>query len=118
MNTTAASIHQSALVAGHTPNLALDLAFGAAFLVPFALMAWLVIRQRIRRAKRRRASAFNERTPAYHERLNNGRGLYTRRGHALAETLAALALCLVWSALLLALLACSDAADLAALIRP
>lgn len=114
---TPAAIHQAALVAdrhARHDSLALDLAF----LVPFALMLWLVIRQRVHRAKQRRASAFNERLMSYHESLNASRGLHTRRGHALLESLAALALCLAWSALLLVLLACSEAADLAALLRP
>ena len=99
-------------------SLALDLAFGAALLVPFGVMCWLVIRQRMHAARRRRASAFNQRTLAYHESLNAARGLHTRRGSCALEMLAALAFCLVWSALLIGLLACSDAADLSALFRP
>jgi hypothetical protein len=118
---TPAAIHQAALLADRPArhaSLALDLAFGVAFLVPFGVMLWLVIRQRRHAAKRRRASAFNQRTLEYHERMNAAQGLYSSRGSCGLEMLAALAFCLVWSALIIGLLACSDAADLVTLFRP
>ena len=92
--------------------------FAILWLLPFALMAGLVIRQHYRRFKRRQATQFNERLMSYHEGLNDRRGLYTRRGEATAEMLAALAFCLVFSAILIVVIACNDAHDLATLIKP
>lgn len=91
--------------------------FALLWMLPFALMAFLVLRHHYRRFKRRQATAFNERLMRYHDGLNTQRHLYTRR-EATAEMLAALAFCAVISAILLACLACNDAADLATLIKP
>jgi ABC-type spermidine/putrescine transport system permease subunit I len=92
--------------------------FALLWMLPFALMAGLVIRQHYRRFKRRQATAFNDRLMRYHDRLNSQRHLFTRRGESLLEALAALAFCLVISALMILLLACNDAQDIATLINP
>lgn len=105
-------------LAAITSSPLLDAAFGLLALSPLAVMLALVVRHRRSRAKRLRASAFNHRTMAYHDAINSARGLYTRRGSATLDALAALALCLVLSAALVALIACADAADLAALVKP
>lgn len=92
--------------------------FALLWMLPFALMAGLVIRQHYRRFKRRQATAFNDRLMRYHDQLNTRRHLYTRRGSSTAEMLAALAFCLVFSAILIVLVTCNDAHDLATLIKP
>ena len=96
----------------------MDLLFGGLAGLSLACLVVFIVR-RCRAAERRaKASAFNHDLMAYHERINAARGLYSRRGGAVMEALAALAFCLVWSALLVALFACADAADLVGMLKP
>jgi hypothetical protein len=67
--------------------------FALLWMLPFALMAWLVIRHHFRAAKHRRATAINQGLIAYHDSINARHHLPNRSGGAILETLAALLFC-------------------------
>jgi len=107
-------------LAAITSSPLLDAAFGLLALSPLAVMLALVVRHRRRKARRRVRDAMHrgERLNVVGMVLNHAKPYRLPKGSATLDALAALALCLVLSAALVALIACADAADLAALVKP
>ena len=66
--------------------------FALLWMLPFAFMAWLVIRHHLRAAKRRQATAFDARLSRYHAGINARHHLTNRSGCVCAELLFPLAL--------------------------